>query len=214
MTLTGEELRTVAEDLEYLRKSWGEGITDAEIRRGSAVLRRLVVEATYGNAWRSAGFAKQPSVVSVNLEGLLAGQDLENVQFALAGGGRHGGFVVGGMSVHQGETIESLKAKTNYESLPMEHQFSLTEFAESICAVVEGELIKRRELVQYFANTKGGVHLGVKRERERELVERICQLEGKVNHTERDGLYFELQSMAQNIGKSKDTLLFIETVRS
>ena len=49
------DIAIVAEDLIHLRDDWGGEITDAQIRRGSAVLRRLLVEDAYGQAWRAAG---------------------------------------------------------------------------------------------------------------------------------------------------------------
>lgn len=52
--MTRDDLRLVAEDLEYLAE-WGPDITDREIRHGSAVLRRLLVEGVYGTAWRAIG---------------------------------------------------------------------------------------------------------------------------------------------------------------
>ena len=58
------------------------------------------------------------------------------------------------------------------------------------------------------------MHLGVTTKKERKLVKRVARLELRVNHTQRDGLFFELQSMAQDIGKSEDAQLFIRTVRS
>ena len=65
-----DALVAVAEDLTYLGE-WGPAIGDPEIRRGSAVLRRLLVEDAYGAAWRAIGQAKQPSLVAVHLPNLI-----------------------------------------------------------------------------------------------------------------------------------------------
>ena len=59
-------LRLVAEDLTFLL-TWGGRISTPDIRRGSATLRRLLIEGTYGNAWRAAGFLKEPTVLAPDL---------------------------------------------------------------------------------------------------------------------------------------------------
>jgi hypothetical protein len=56
-----------AEDLRHLRRDWGGKITVEELRRGTPVLRRLLVENHYGNAWRAVGFEKQPTVKAIDL---------------------------------------------------------------------------------------------------------------------------------------------------
>jgi hypothetical protein len=61
-----DALTAVAEDLEYL-SGWGSEISNAEIRRGTAILRRLLVEDAYGTAWRTVGRCKQPSLMAVDL---------------------------------------------------------------------------------------------------------------------------------------------------
>ena len=38
------QIQTVVEDLEYLSSDWVKDISDPEVRRGSAILRRLLVE--------------------------------------------------------------------------------------------------------------------------------------------------------------------------
>jgi len=62
--MTPDDLRIVADDLQYLAE-WGPEISDGKIRRGSAVLRRLLVEDVYGHAWREIGKDKQPSLIAV-----------------------------------------------------------------------------------------------------------------------------------------------------
>ena len=62
--MDAEALKIVADDLEYLA-NWGAEVSDGEIRRGSAVLRRLLVEDVYGAAWRAIGKQKQPTVIAV-----------------------------------------------------------------------------------------------------------------------------------------------------
>lgn len=74
MQMDHDSLIAVAEDLEYLAQ-WGSDISNADIRRGTAVLRRLLVEDAYGTAWRAVGEVKQPSLPGVDLT-LLLGNDV------------------------------------------------------------------------------------------------------------------------------------------
>ena len=68
------ELKVVIEDLEHLRDGWGPDIKDPDIRRGSCVLRRLLVENIYSRAWRAAGLKRQPIVIAVDLDKIIGGE--------------------------------------------------------------------------------------------------------------------------------------------
>ncbi len=67
-----DSIIAVAEDLEYLA-TWSGNITDPEIRRGTAVLRRLLVEDAYGTAWRAVGKTRQPTLIAVDID-LMVGE--------------------------------------------------------------------------------------------------------------------------------------------
>ena len=95
-----DSLIAVAEDLEYLSQ-WGEDISNGEIRRGTAILRRLLVEDSYGAAWRAVGEVKQPTLPAVDLSVLL-GNDTNNVVYALAGGAHFRGVHMACMMLNKG----------------------------------------------------------------------------------------------------------------
>ena len=84
MTMDYGSLIAIAEDLEYLSK-WGADISHAEICRGTAILRRLLVKDAYGAGWRAIGDVNQPSLPAVDLS-LLLGKYINQVEYALAGG--------------------------------------------------------------------------------------------------------------------------------
>jgi len=214
--LTKSELITVAEDLEYLQKAWKGGISDGEIRRGSAVLRRLLVEDIYGHAWRNCGYKKQPMIIAPNLILILGNCNLADIKCAIAGGGELGGFTSGGLVLMKGSGPPPPPLESDQPNKDtMQYQFPLNEYLETPCAVAEGKEIKRRELIKYMANIKGGVHLGSSkaRERERNLIKKISKLEGIINHTQKDGLLFELLSIGQAVSRSEDARKLINSIR-
>ena len=208
------QICTVVEDLEYLRDVWKDTIPDAEIRRGSAALRRLLVEDELGRAWRGTGHPKQPTIPAPDLEAMLGDYPRRGVDCALAGGALHGGIYAAGITVVDGPT-PPVPATRDIELL-MNRPFTLSEYLDSFCAYVKGRGIRRRDLVKYMANVKGGVHLASNshaRKREQELIARVRGLEGLVNHHSKDGLFFELLSLGQSIGKSPDCARLIAFVR-
>ncbi|WP_158010909.1 hypothetical protein [Tardibacter chloracetimidivorans] len=82
---------TVAEDIEWLSKEWCtlyQPPSNAELRRGSAALRRLLVENALGHAWRKFGFEKQPHVSGPDVMALLShhGTEPRHVVSLIAGG--------------------------------------------------------------------------------------------------------------------------------
>ena len=88
--MTLEELKIVADDLLYLAH-WGPKISDGEIRRGSAILRRLLVEDVYGCAWRAIGKSKQPKLIAIDLDLIATPDNLSEIIFALAAGANFNG---------------------------------------------------------------------------------------------------------------------------
>jgi hypothetical protein len=62
-----ELLKTVVEDLTYLKDEWDQNIDDAAIRRGSTVLRRLLVNGELQRAWRRDN-PLRASALSVSLK--------------------------------------------------------------------------------------------------------------------------------------------------
>jgi len=76
-------LAVVAEDIEHFQE-WFErsptSVDNAMIRRGSATLRRLLVEDMAGQAWRQLGFRKSPTIIGPDL---LAFYEHESIPVSL-----------------------------------------------------------------------------------------------------------------------------------
>jgi hypothetical protein len=215
MFMDYDSLVAVAEDLEYLAK-WGPDISNAEIRRGSAVLRRLLVEDAYGAAWRAIGEIKQPSLPAVDLE-LLLGNDANEVVYALAGGAYFRGMQMACMMLNKGgKAIGGTPPKPIREDgYPFERMFSLSEYLASASGVVDGRSFNRREVIKYLANVKGGVHLsGQQRKAEEKLIARLGKIEKKMMVHNTDGLLVEAVACAQSLGNSEDAKVFVKKVRA
>jgi len=126
-----ESILLVAEDLEYLA-TWCGDIKYPEIRRGTAVLRRLLVEVAYGHAWRSLGRPKQPRLIAVDLD-MILGNDWNLMDIALAGGADFRGVQMAAMVIHKGNgPLGNPPPEPIRENgYPFERVFTLTDFLDS-----------------------------------------------------------------------------------
>jgi hypothetical protein len=205
-----EDLLTVADDLNYL-KQWGPTISDGDIRRGSAILRRLLVEDAYGQAWRSIGRPKQPGLIAVDISSLAT---LPDVVFALAQGADFRGLHFAGMLLNKGSVpIGNLSAPLRAHGYPGEKEFTLSAFLVSPSGMIEGRAFSRRDVIKYIANVKGGVHLSAnQRTAEQKLVARLGKIEKKITVHTTDGLLVEIVAIGQALGKSEDAHSFTEHV--
>ncbi|HUK91643.1 MAG TPA: hypothetical protein VLZ81_14665 [Blastocatellia bacterium] len=199
------EVHTIVQDLIYLRK-WMFDPPDDEIRRGSAILRRLSVERELGNAWRSIGFEKEPRIVATDLEATTANRKAGLV-VAVAGGGKYKGWACACLGVWKNDKPEERNTG------PVESVFSLSEYLKSPSAFVEGETITRQVVIKYMANVRGGVHLKTTKARRHEklFTSHIAKLEGGINAFFMNGLQYELLSIGQAVAQAPDAALLIET---
>ncbi|MFZ1641673.1 MAG: hypothetical protein WAV07_09615 [Candidatus Contendobacter sp.] len=215
MHMDYDSLIAVSEDLEYLSQ-WGADISNAEIRRGTAILRRLLVEDSYGAAWRTVGEIKQPSLPAVDLS-LLLGNDTNQVAYALAGGANFRGIQMACMMLNKGsKPIGGSPPESIREGgYPFERMFTLSEYLSSMSGVVDGRAFNRREVIKYLANVKGGVHLSAQqRKAEEKLIARLGKIEKKMMVHTTDGLLVEAVACGQSLGNSDDAKTFIRRVRA
>jgi hypothetical protein len=210
-----DSLVAVAEDLEYL-STWGPSIPDADIRRGSAVLRRLLVEDAYGTAWRTAGFEQQPSLIAVDFYRMLGTLPLQQVTAGLAGGARFRGmFFAGFINNKAPGAPNGFSPPLRNDGYPCERAFTLSELLKSPSGAVDGRPFERREVIKYIANVKGGVHLSAQRRKaEAKLVARMGKMEKRLVVNGTEGLLFELVAIGQALGQSEDARKYIARVRA
>jgi hypothetical protein len=236
---------TVADDIDWLRDEWCvlyEPPPDADIRRGSAALRRLLVDGMIGKAWRHHGFERQPRVIGPDVEALAAadGLCLEHIAWLVAGGACLNGIeaaMTGAVRAFNPTTGKGPDADEGFamkivsitrdardpSAIPLHplnelvrRSWDLSKYLDAPGAVGMGTLISRRRIVQFFANHAAGVHLGgVGNEKHRDtaIYEFIAQMENKVIVDTMDGLYFELLSIGQAVGGSADLHKLSEKIR-
>lgn len=213
--MTRDDLRVVAEDLEYLAE-WGPDITDREIRHGSAVLRRLLVEDVYGAAWRAVGWQKQPKLIAVSIDEIASPDNLSKIVYAIAAGANFRGIQMACMMMNKGASPieEEFGPPLRENGYPGDREFSLSGYLSSLSGVVDGKTFNRCEVIKYIANVKGGVHLSTKeRKAEAKLVARLGKIEKKIMVHTTDGLLVELVAIGQALGGSADAQSFIKHVR-
>jgi hypothetical protein len=208
-----ESIAMVAEDLEYLA-SWPGDITDPEIRRGTAVLRRLLVEDAYGAAWRAIGRDKQPTLIAVDLD-LMLGEHAAAMKIALACGADFRDMKMAAICGHKGGPLATPPpAPVRKDGYPFERIFTLSEYLKSTSGVVEGRRFNRREVIKYIANVKGGVHLSAQvRKQEQKLIDRLAKAEKRFTIHTTDGLLVEAVAIAQSLGGSADAKILIAAAK-
>ncbi|MGZ5081603.1 MAG: hypothetical protein ACXWBT_18825 [Usitatibacter sp.] len=208
-----DALVAVAEDLVYLG-TWGSDISDAEIRRGSAVLRRLLIEDAYGAAWRAIGTAKEPQLIAVDLDHMIANRSTTDVELAIAAGVEFRGVKMACILIDRGPPPgPSPYPGADESTYPGSRNFFLAEYLGSLSGRVGPHSFTRRDVIKYIANVKGGVHLNSQqRKQEEKLIARVEKIERRVAVHRTDGLLVELVAIGQAVGRSADAKEFIAAV--
>ena len=212
--MDSDALLAIADDLNYLGQ-WGPEIGDGEIRRGSAVLRRLLVEDAYGVAWRQVGKSKQPRVIAVDLLKMIGGIPSTDIEFALAAGANFRGVQMAGFLMKKGaHRPTGVSPPIRPGGYPDERVFDLSEYLSALSGVATGHSFTRRDVIKYIANVKGGVHLSAKqRKSEEKLIARVGKIEKRIAVHNTDGLLVELVAIGQAVGNSADAKEFIAIVK-
>lgn len=210
-------IKVVAEELEYL-KNWGKQTQNPEFRRGSGVLRKLLVEGAYSNAWRAVSFERQPKLIAVDIHWHLNGRPLDNLVWALAGGAEIDGLVGvaaikwRGANLHSTRPLEGARLRIN--SFPGDRIYTVSEFLESPSGYNGSEVFSRREVIQYVAYIQGGVHLSNhERKKEEALIKRMKPLEKAIVVQGIIGFNLEIAAIGQALAHSEDAERFCAAVR-
>lgn len=224
----------VADDIEYFQSNWCtlyQPPTDVEIRWGVAAIRRLMLDGLLGQSWREIGFDGEPKVEAPDALAILAqqGTKVRHIASLIAGGATVNGVeasIIGaartynettgiGPDADEGFAVSTFQvardARTEGTEGPLDSlvrkKFPLSSYLKSVGAIRTGKSITRREIIQYFAKEEGGVHLdrrSNRKDKERQAFDQLRDLQGKVQPFSMEGLYFEILSIGQAIGKSQD----------
>jgi len=205
------QLQTVVEDLEYLNSDWVKDISDPEARRGSAILRRLLVEDAYGRAWRAIGLQQQPKVIAVDIKNFLGSAPQSDVDIALPAGVKIREVMMAGMCLLNRHHPANPGPPITPDGFPGEREYTLSQYLGSEAGIVRGRAATRRDVIKYFANVKGGVHLGTaERKAEAKLVARMEKFEKRVSFFKKDGLLCEVIAIGYSLARSPNTQRFIK----
>ena len=184
-------LVSVAEDIEWLQHSWAndpDQLSDADVRRGGATLRRLLLERGQGAimaAWRGCGFEGQPTLVAPDLLALLdqVGHPVERTVTAVAGGVSVSGVSYAATGVHRVDHSDGTSADAEVgfavavggiaalvpkpgQEVPtspydenMNRSWRLRDYLDAPGGIRTGKPIARRDIIQFFCKDAGGVHV-------------------------------------------------------
>lgn len=209
-------LRVIAEDLELLKYSWTHQYPEPDIRRGSAILRRLLVENEYMNAWKHVGFEKQPSLNAIDLLSLVDEIPESQIIVSLAMGAHYRDAYWAGICLTSNNMkIKIHDSKFNSQSYPGEKTFYLSDYLSSSSGISNSKHITRKDVIKYIANVMGGVHINPKqRKEEQKLIARVEKFHKKIQLQQSDALLIELTAIAQAVGNSTDCSKLIIKIRT
>jgi hypothetical protein len=217
-------LRTVKDDLALLQKLDFARPLRSEIRVASAILRRLLHELMFLNAWSLAKLPDEPRFSAVDLDSALNSVDRKYIHYAYAGGAttegaQHSGYIllVVPKAEVESEGQEAVLKRVTASIRPIgKRDFTLTEFCESTCVASGSAGISRVGMVRYVANKLGGVHWDNQRgawtdpigSRHR-LLDEAHLIVGRL-----PAPLYEVLSIAQVVAESADTLRLIQAIDS
>lgn len=205
-------LKIVREDLRFLVEEWNQEVDDASLRRSSTVLRLLLVQGELQRAWKAAGFPAEPEIVTSTLTPTLATFPRSRILFAAAGGAKYRGVELRGVLAIEGASQDEMESNRAH-GVP-EERLRLRAFIEGPCIVVGGDLVPRRILIKYIANTQGAAHFDRKRpdDHEGRLFRRLDETAQRFKLLDKSAVYFELLSIGQAIVRADDIQRLSETL--
>lgn len=217
-----EFLRLVRDDLDFLCQLHYRSPSRTTVRIASSILRRLLAEGMYQNAWKLAALDGEPKIKAIDLEGVVAEIERRYIHYAYAGGAdtegaNHRGYALLGIPKAEAdaEGYEQITRRISALLKPgVEREFTLTKFCNS-AAVISGTAgISRLGIVRYVANKLGGVHWDNRRGAWSEPVGSRHRLldEGHLVVGRLPAALYELLSISQCIARSDDTSRLIERV--
>lgn len=205
-------LEIVSQDILYVRREWDEDIDDASLRRGSTVLRRLLVENELQRAWRAVGLDGQPMITTPAFSSTLESIALEKLVFATAGGARYKGAQLSGIYLELTNEIHEAKIEKLREGGPPLEAMSLTQFVDGTCVVVSGQVVSRRLLIKYISNKLGGAHYDPKRSLDEPVFSLLDSARERIQILDKPAVYFELLSIGQALAITPDIGKFLSVV--
>lgn len=157
-------LATVLEDLDFLEESWGNSISEAQIRRTSPVLRSLLV---HGKIKEAGAMLDQRIRILTPLSSLEENlPDSESITFFMSGGAStNKGRVERLIEYNRTFTAEEVK-KMYDDNQGLEGKSKavpVDTFLNQVSFMYGVSRIKRKTVIKYMCNKLGGAHYDPKR---------------------------------------------------
>ncbi|AXH98453.1 hypothetical protein DV702_01255 [Sporosarcina sp. PTS2304] len=200
-------LRVVLEDLQYLANDWKEGIEESKIRRDSVILRRLLVNGDYGNAWRLCGYNKSPKLRvpikdNIKEDSLIFYQD---------GGGSSNGIEIQNFAVYN----EVLNPDTKISKIDnVKQTLHLDQFLNSDCLVYKGIRYNRQQIIKFVCNKTGGAHISSNKNKDPKDDSLYDLIDDELNILSKNVVYYEMLSIGQSLVNSKDIYKLIKKIKN
>jgi hypothetical protein len=163
-------------------------------------LHLLLIDGLLGQAWRAAGFQKQPVILAPRLEAYLEADTNSSILNAMAGGGTYEDVECMFAIFQKGAELTPAPGPPDVIGF---YPFKLSSYLESIGLVLAGRRIKRREVVKYVSNKLGGKHFDTRRSPGDPYVH-LDRYGEAFDIGGKKAIYFELLSIGQRVVRSPD----------
>jgi len=187
-----ELLTTVFEDLEYITEEWNkQDVSDANLRRSSSTLRRLIIYGDLFKAARLFGMKELRALTSNEEYSSLSGSI-----FHQAGGGKHNETQIKSFSIYDKKlTPEEIQLLYKTNKQKKSKLINLHKFMKRPSFTIQGTEINREEVIKYVCNKLGGAHYDTTRKKDDEKEKKYSLLDEHANSKKLMGkkaVYFEL----------------------
>jgi hypothetical protein len=203
-----ELLDVVVSDIDFLRNEFTSTVDDHSLRRNSPILRRLLVSGDFHRAWKILGLPGQAIIKAPSIDPLIKLFTLDQIEYATAGGANSPMGVITGVIILKRALSPNEVAKLN--NPPHMKEYEILKFVESACAIVRGEKVKRRVLINYVCNKLGGAHFDPKRKNKKneKIYSLLDDVAWRLELVDKPAIYYELLSMGQSLLMSEDLARF------
>ena len=212
----------VAEDLQHLQTEHHGDVSDASLRRNSAVLRRLLIDNDLIKAWRLIAVEGKPLITFLTTDDIVGRIPRRLVRFAHAGYAEKSDIGIACTYILK-DALQPSEIKKYLSQVKMPNPnceppwrtMSLKNFSKSTIAIVESVEISREELVKYVSNKLGGAHLDPKRSVS-SLEKKYRMLDGfraSLLIAERSSIYFLFLSIVRDLANSECCLRYLDHCR-
>jgi len=217
--MTANEAKVIVEDLDFIETEWRGSLSDAAIRRSSAVLRHLLVDQ---NLHRAAGAFKMKLRILVPEASFLEHVPfIDSTAFYWPGGTAYDiGHTKSFMTLRR--ALAAPEVKLLYDTLNAVEDslrpLPIDQFLRHLSFCIGGVVATKRDVIKYVCNKCGGTHLDERREipaskadaKDEKVYVLLDDTRKTLKLADRDPVLLEMLCIGQSVVRSKD----VQTLRS